>query len=70
MKKRGGLGSRLHQTEDAMWLAYAQWPSKELWEHSQKLGEVCPAASEKMRSSILETFAPVLLYPEEDLLAF
>lgn len=29
-KHRGGLGSRLHQTDkDGIYVAYAQWPSKE-----------------------------------------
>lgn len=30
---RGGLGSRLHKdlSRDNIWIAYAQWPSKEAW---------------------------------------
>lgn len=27
----GGLGSRLHKSDDHSWIAYAQWPSKEIW---------------------------------------
>ena len=29
--EQGGLGSRLHRTSSGMWLAYAQWPSRDLW---------------------------------------
>lgn len=27
----GSLGARLHNCDDGSWVAYAQWPSRELW---------------------------------------
>lgn len=27
----GGLGSRLHKSEDNCYIAYAKWPSREIW---------------------------------------
>jgi heme-degrading monooxygenase HmoA len=68
MKERGGLGSRLHRTSNSQWIAYAQWPSEEAWLHSRELGSVCAHASEQMRGAVAETFDPILLYPEHDLL--
>jgi quinol monooxygenase YgiN len=29
--QNGSLGSRLHQNEDGTFVAYAQWPSRDLW---------------------------------------
>ena len=66
---RGGLGSRLHRTEDGVWLAYAQWPSKDAWEASRVLGAVDEEASEAMRAAIEKAYEPILLHPVADLLA-
>lgn len=30
----GSLGSRLHKVDDLHFMAYAQWPSKIIWENS------------------------------------
>jgi len=33
MEHRGGLGSRLHETDTSgLFVAYAQWPSREAWQ--------------------------------------
>jgi quinol monooxygenase YgiN len=32
--QHGSLGSRLHKNDDGTFVAYAQWPSRELWEDS------------------------------------
>jgi len=38
-KQHGSLGSRMHSNEDGSWIAYAQWPTRDLWEnHSDTLG--------------------------------
>jgi quinol monooxygenase YgiN len=29
--QNGSLGSRLHKNDDGTFVAYAQWPSRELW---------------------------------------
>lgn len=34
MRDNGGLGSRLHKNEDGNYIAYAQWPSREVWENA------------------------------------
>ena len=31
-KHQGGLGSRLHKSDDLNYIAYAQWPDRETWE--------------------------------------
>lgn len=66
MKKRGGLGSRLHKAEDGTWIAYAQWPSREAWERARALGSVDPEISRLMRDSEAEEFPPILLAPIAD----
>jgi quinol monooxygenase YgiN len=68
MAERGGLGSRLHQSDGGDWIAYAQWPSKGAWEKSRALGSVSPAASEQMSAAIEESYDPVLLDLVSDLL--
>lgn len=36
----GSLGSRLHKTKEGLYVAYAYWPSEEVWEaSSEKLPE-------------------------------
>lgn len=32
----GGWGSRLHRTEDGLYIAYAQWPDKAAWERAME----------------------------------
>jgi len=48
----GSLGSRLHKLSDTFFVAYAKWPSKDLWE---KAGKNLPDESliykEQMKSS-------------------
>lgn len=68
-KKRGGLGSRLHRSEDGWWVAYAQWPDRKTWELSSKSPESPDAeAADLMTRAILERLPPILLQPEIDLL--
>ena len=40
IRHRGGLGSRLHEGEAGVWIAYAQWPDKASWEKSVELGPI------------------------------
>ncbi len=32
----GGLGSRLHNKSEQEYIAYAQWPSREMWQNARK----------------------------------
>lgn len=51
----GSLGSRLHQESDLYFIAYAQWPSKEIWSNSgQKLPEEANGFRKLMRDSCVE----------------
>lgn len=43
----GSLGSRLHQEDEDMYIAYAQWSNKRAWESS---GNNLPPESEKFRT--------------------
>lgn len=47
----GGLGSRLHQLNDAEYIAYAQWPNRDLWNNA---GDKLPAFAEKHRTKMRE----------------
>lgn len=35
-REQGSFGSRLHQSDDGSWIAYAQWPDRERWEKGIK----------------------------------
>jgi quinol monooxygenase YgiN len=64
----GGLGSRLHEAEDGTWLAYAQWPDQLSWEKSYSHNDWDPEGSALFRAAIAESFPPLLLHPQIDLL--
>jgi heme-degrading monooxygenase HmoA len=36
-ERDGSLGSRLHRSDDGTYIAYAQWPSREVWEASSHI---------------------------------
>jgi heme-degrading monooxygenase HmoA len=36
-EREGSLGSRLHRVDEGTYLAYAQWPSREVWEASNNI---------------------------------
>ncbi len=63
LTKSGALGSRLHQAEDGSWVAYAQWPTKDVWERSRELGSLNSAAEAAMREATEESFPPILMRP-------
>ena len=65
---RGGLGSRLHQADDGTFVAYAQWPNREMWLAMSKLASVNPEASKQMREAIEEILPSLYLDPISDLL--
>jgi heme-degrading monooxygenase HmoA len=63
----GALGSRLHRGDDGDLYAYAEWPSREAWEHAGTRSPVDRATAELMRDSTLE-FEAKPLDVEADLL--
>jgi quinol monooxygenase YgiN len=66
---RGGLGSRLHKSDNGWWVAYAQWPDRQTWESSQTVYESPDIeASNLMTEAIEDRVPPILLEPIIDLL--
>ncbi len=51
-KHEGSLGSRLHKEKEGEYLAYAQWPSKDIWENS---GKNMPPEAEQFRVAMRES---------------
>ena len=45
----GSKGSRLHKTEDGLYIAYAQWPEKSIWKHS---GSKLPKEADLFRAQM------------------
>ena len=67
-RHRGGLGSRLHRSDDGLWVAYAQWPDRKTWERAQGMEPANAEAALLMTESIEKRLPPILLDPMIDLL--
>lgn len=68
-ESRGGMGSRLHKSDNGWWVAYAQWPDRQTWESSQTIFESPDIeASNLMTEAMEDRKAPILLEPIIDLL--
>ena len=65
---RGSLGSRLHQSNDGTWVAYAQWPDEETWRKAREAGTANEPASQKMREGSAEFLSEEHLRVVDDLL--
>lgn len=61
-------GSRLHKAEDGTWAAYAQWPTRELWEKDCALGDKALAARQKMRDAVAESLPSLYMTVSDDYL--
>lgn len=48
----GSLGSRVHRESESVYIAYAQWPSKERWENA---GSNMPEEANKFRKLMKES---------------
>ena len=57
----GSLGSRLHQADKGLYIAYAQWPNAEAYEKSGDWPEHLIPLRNKMRAT-LKTGKPNILY--------
>lgn len=62
----GGLGSCLHKDDNGNFIAYARWPSRELWEKDKEI--VNGAAMNEMRECIEQSFPATPLEVINDLL--
>lgn len=50
----GSLGSRLHRDETGLYVAYAQWPSLEVYESEQHWSDDDLKVREKMRDTLVD----------------
>jgi len=57
----GSLGSRLHRASQGKYIAYAQWPNREVYEGSSEWPEHLKIARNTMRS-VLKSGKPNILY--------
>lgn len=49
----GSLGSRLHREEEGLYVAYAQWPSIEVYESEQHWSDEDLSVREAMRAALV-----------------
>lgn len=64
----GSLGSRLHQAEDGVWVAYAQWPDRQTYDAAQNMPALDVAARLTFRESIAEAYPDIYMHVTDDLL--
>jgi hypothetical protein len=65
---RGSLGSRLHNDSNGNWIAYAQWPSKEIFSRKVETPEEHKYWLTKMLDSLEKTEVLFEMNVVEDLL--
>ncbi len=66
--RAGSLGSRLHRSAEGEWVAYAQWPSREVWESARVESAEGKAALELLSRAADTRLEPVLLESVADYL--
>ena len=64
----GSFGSRLHRSQDDVWVAYALWPNREARAACWERPVVDTEAPVMMIESVLETFAEIQMETTDDLL--
>lgn len=62
----GGLGSCLHKDESGNFMAYARWPSRQLWEKDKKIVNI--EAMNSMKECVEQSFPAIPLEITNDLL--
>jgi hypothetical protein len=58
----------LHQAEDGTWAAYAQWPTKEMWQADRTLDAETNRARQQMREAVEESLPDLYLTVSDDFL--
>jgi len=58
LAKHNSLGSKLHKISDNRFMAFAQWPSKEIRDIAFNLNDAPQHAVEKMKNSIITSYPP------------
>lgn len=64
----GSLGSRLHQAEDGIWVAYAQWPDRRTYDAARSIPATDAEAPMMFRESIEESYPDIYMNVIDDLL--
>jgi heme-degrading monooxygenase HmoA len=64
----GSLGSRLHQAEERLWVAYAQWPDRQTFDAAQSIPVIDAEARMMFRESIEESYPDIYMNVIDDLL--
>ncbi len=64
----GSLGSRLHQAEERLWVAYAQWPDRRTYDAAQSIPVTDAEARNMFRESIEESYPDIYMDVIDDLL--
>jgi len=59
-KKFGSLGSKLHKSDKDTYIAYAQWPSLDIYNTEQDWSKEETAVREKMRATLVNGKPSVL----------
>jgi len=67
-KHCGALGSRLHKKDTSEYIAYAQWPSKEIRDNAELPSDIINGAHAEMRSCCKSVEVLFELTPVNDLL--
>ena len=68
-RHRGGLGSRLHRDAQGRFRAYAEWPSRAVFEADTPLPTEADEVIARMRATIATRHDPIELEIERDLLS-
>lgn len=67
LREQGSLGSRLHQGDDGLWYAYAQWPNEQMRLSAfDKISDI--DSQNKMREAIEQHYPEVQLKMVADFL--
>ena len=59
----GARGSRLHRSDDNIWISYSIWDSREDWLAARRLDDSDQEARQKMVGAIQQNFEPTTMVP-------
>ena len=69
-QERNSLGSRFHKVSDGQFVAYALWPSREMWKNPAPSSPKLKETLAKMNSCLSETEVIFELEVTDDLLIY
>ncbi|MCP1727835.1 Mg2+ and Co2+ transporter CorA [Natronospira proteinivora] len=62
----GAVGGRLHQREDGLWIAYAEWPSREQYFLAIERGIPDESIADAMNEAVRERLEPEFMEVRRD----